>query len=1152
MQRPNALSPRHRRQTWMMAVPLLAFALYLVVANGLINARYTQAWLAEKAGMSIRWESGWSAFPGQLTLEGLHIESEAPPLQLTMDRARLRISLPALLDRRLAISRFTAQGLRRFGLDDLRLEGNGELALSDLRLDDGQVSIRGLELGMEKARIRRGSTVLANDIRLATDFQVAPFRWREYPDLAAIRFVSGTLSLDTKADAWDVFTPYLRQLGWLDLAGHGRLTGELALERGELAPGSHLELDSPALQVALDERALLTPAETPEHGARPGRATPDDGSASYRLNGSGRVTSRVVESDEGPVMELGVTLDEMLMRRAGLANPFMTSRRFHLSARVLGTDLADTPRQLTSARLEWEDARLPDAGALAIYLPEGGPLALQGGSAQLEGYLAYRDGLLEGNFRLVGDQVALTLAGRALQGSMTLDLALPEIDPREQRLDLTGTHLEVSARGVGDELPLTTEITLEEAILTSMAPLAELIDGDGPPALDGRVVVRGRVARLDVLDDFLTHTLDGGLTLEGGGDLVASLQLEQGRPASGSRLAVTTESLRARLLGLDVRGRGSVTASWQEALGRPVARVDASLEETRVSRSSDGGLLMRDGRLALTTESDIAKAGAPLSSPRLSLSWQDAAIPDIAVLQPYLPAAVAVTLRSGRATTRGRIEVKDGLARGQIDLTGQHIVGRLLGKEVEGELALDLQVREANLDNGRLDLSGSRLAMQAAASGPRLRTRIVAHEARLGPLPMPGREGPTPGLDGDLVLDGMIANLGFLDDFLPSAHGLTVAGNGRFRASLHVTNGQLRPGSQLLVEADDLAVGFLDFTANGRGRLEAELDGAHEAPAARLSLTLPRFSLHRIGEAQAHVEGRHFSLETETPHFGLDHDDRSLQNFTTRVQLPIAEVDDLSRYNAYLPEGSGLALLGGRAGLEVDLHLEGLRARGDLTLQAFDTTIRFGEQRLDGDLRLEAHLRDGDLVSRRFDASGSRLRLDNIQRRDEQTRGEAGWWARLDITEGQLNWTRPLQLDARLEMAMRDSGLLTRLFLSSAREWEWLSRRLTVKDIRGNARLQLKDDTLQLSNARLTGGPLEMLADLVIRDGVPEGSLYARLGILAAGVSLEKGQPEVRLLRPRRWYERRRPSPEEDLEEVTVSQWQEALGTQPESPANQD
>ena len=1170
MQRLKRKGARRRQLAGLIALPLLAWVLYLGVGNLLLNLRDTQAWLTEQAGLSIRWESGWSAYPGHLVLTALEIESDAPAFELAVDRARLRFSLPALLDRQLALSRVTLEGLRRFGLEDHRLEGDGEVSISGLRLgDDGQVAIKHLELTMPQAQVRRGNTLLADDIRLAAKLQLAPLRLREQPGLAVARFVSGTLSLDATANAWDVFTPYLRELGWLDLAGHGRLTGELTLEHGELVAGSTLQLDSPALRVIVDQRKLLSPVgkkDNRQAGSRLSRGSPER----YRLRGGGQVIARVVNGEAGPFMALDVTLDEMLMQQPGRSAPLLTGRRFHLSARLAGADLIDRPRRLTSTRFEWEGARVPDVSALASYLPAGGALALHRGSARLEGYLAYRQGRVEGKLELVGEQVALTLAGRSVQGSMRLELALPEIDPSQRRLDLSGTHLEVSARGEQEALPLTTEFTLEQASLTSTVPLNELLGAQGPAPLNGRLVVQGSVARLDVLDDILNPAGDEDLTLEGGGKLVASLLLEQGQLAAGSRMVVTTESLRARLLDLDARGQGSVIASWQQGEERPGVRLDASLAQARVVRSSDGGLLIRDARLTLTAENDATALATPPAGLRLSLAWQDAIMPDVAVLQAYLPAAAPVRLQTGQATTQGRIEIAAGRAHGQVTLSGQHIGGQLLGREVTGELSLDLELREIDLGSGYLDLSGSRLTMQAAtsASDHQLRTRIVAREARLGPLRIPTQEGPAPALEGKLVLAGLIANLGFLDDFLPEAHGLTLAGNGRFQADLRLANDQLLPGSQWRVQASDLAVGFLDYVAKGQGRLEAEIDGDDDSPGARVTLMLPRFSLQQVGEAQAHVSGRHFTLETQTTRFSLDPQARSLQDVTTHIQLPIAEVDDLSRYNAYLPDASGLALLGGRAGLNVDLRLEGLRAHGDLVLQAFDTAIRFGEQHLEGDLRLEARLRDGDLATRRFDASGSLLRLDNIQRHDDQTRGKPGWWARLDITEGHVNWTRPLQLDARLDLAMRDSGLLARLFLSRARQWEWLGQRLTVNHIRGNARLHLDDDSLQLREARLSGGPLEMRADLAIRDGMPDGSLYARLGILAVGISLEQGKAEVRLLRPRQWYERRRASaeksgaspkepttlpegpgispkePEAILEEVMPSQWQQILDTQ--------
>lgn len=1143
-------SLRRRRLAWLLALPLVLILGYLAVANWLLNSDWAQDQLAERSGMSIRWASGWSWLPGRLEVESLRLQRDDGDLhvQLEAAKAELDVSLLALLRGRLTIDGFAADGIRTLALGAHRLEGRGRIELSGLSLAQGRLAIERLALRLDEAHVLRGTAVLASDIRLDADLALASFRPDETPGMAATRYVSGDLSLEATADAWDVFEPYLRELDWLDLAGHGDLSGRLRLEQGVLAPGSELVLDSPSLWVELDERLLLSPP-TRRQTDEIRWTVADEAPESHRLSGAGRITSRIESGDDGPTATLAVTLDDMTMQRAGQSGDFMTSERFVLSARLPSADLAEAPRRLASARLEWEGARLTDVGQLSHYLPEGGPLSLQSGSARLEGHLNYREGALDGHFRLAGNEVDLTLLGQPLLGEMILDLALAELDPQRRRLDLTGTRLRVSARGEEDTLPLTTELTLEDARLEATEPLANLIGTSGPPALDGRIALRGHIGRLSVLDDFLVGAVNGhGLRLEGGGELAASLRVAGGRVASGSQLAVETDSLRVSVLDLTAWGRGSLTATWLDTLQGPQARLEANLEESQVTRRSDSQRLMQGGRLSLIAESREFSLAAPVAAPRLSLSWQDAQMPDIAALQVYLPPAAPVELQSGLASTDGQLDIEAGLLSGRLALTGRRITTRVLEESLVSELDLDLVIREAQLDGSQLDLSGTRLDMQAAeASGEgeeRLHTLIIARSARFGPLAVPGRTDPISGLGGRLELEGVIANIGGLDAFLPERHGLTLQGSGRFRADLRLADDRLLPESTLRVEADDLAVGFLDATALGRGTLEAAIDGEAQAPGAWLTLTLPHFSLRRDDEQDAHLTGRHFRLETRTSRFGLDAEARLLNHFTTRIRLPIAEVAELSRYNAYLPDDAGLELLEGRANLDVDLRLEGEQASGDVTLQAFAAALRLGDQRLSGDLRLDARLRDGNLTDRRFDASGSQLRLDNVQRRDTNSQ-EAGWWARLTLAEGQLVWTRPLKLDARLDLAMRDSGLLMRLFLARAREWEWLGRQLTVKDLRGVADLHLDDDMLALRDARLAGGNLEMLADLVFKDETMDGSLYARLGVVAAGVALDDGDPQVRLLKPRQWFETNRPDEATAWEEVTVRQWQDALETRP-------
>ncbi|GHE21825.1 hypothetical protein [Halomonas urumqiensis] len=1165
-----------RRLRWLLVVPLLVVALYLVVINLLLNLPWTQAWLNERGNVSVHWDSGWSLLPGQFNLRELRLSGVGQGASMAIDvaGAELGVSLDALLSGHVELERGAAKGLRTARLGRYRLEGAGNVSVSGLRLTDGRLVADQLMLALGESRVWRDETLLANDITLDAGLSLAPIDLAEPFDLAATRHLSGELSLAATADAWDVFAPYLRDLDWLGLAGHGELRGELRLEDGVLTPGSELILDSPSLVVEIDESLLLASGEedTAQDQAERRWIVAGEAPEQHRLSGGGRITSTVTADGDGRRAELEIELNDMVMQRAGLAEPFMTSQRFLLAASLPGADLADAPRRLSQASLEWRDARLPNVGALAVYLPEGGPLTLESGSAGLDGRLDYADGILEGGFHLAGSDIALTLLGQTLGGELALDLML-ELDPTERRLDLSGSHLAVTAQGERDAAPLTTTLSLDAASLQSSQPVASMLDGDGPLPLNGRIAMRGQVGQLSVLDTFLDAISTGNeILLDGDGELAASLRLEEGRVASGSQLAVTTESLGVNVLDLNARGRGSVVVTWLPALGVPRGRLEAQVEQAQVVRLSDARRLMQDGTFELVAESDLIAQrvlddlDGVLTLPRLTLSWRGAEMPDVDVLQVYLPETLPFRLSDGRAVTNGQLEVEEGLARGRIDITGQRISGRLFDEPIDGELALDLRVSEARLDGSRLDLSGSQLEIQAATAevptSERLRSRLIARRAVFGPLPVPGGGARAP-MSGELALNGLITNLGMLEAFLPAAQGLTLTGSGRFTADLSMGDDRLLPGSLLRVSADELAVGFLDYQASGRGTLDAMVEGSREAPGVRLELGIPQFDLVQRGDERPHVSGRHFTLETLIPDMQRARDSDHLDDITTRIRLPIANLDDLSRYNAYLPSDAGLELLSGQAGIEADLTFEGLTLQGDLVLQAFDAGLRLADQQLNGDLRLDAQLRDGDINGQRFDATGTRLRLDNISRQDASGQRDAGWWARLELVSGQLTWAQPLVIDAKVALAMRDSGLLARLFLDSARENAWLGRWLTVRNLEGTAGLHVRERELELSDARLEGHDFTLLASLLMRDESLSGDLYARLGALGVGIALVNGETRLRLLQPRRWFEQRagqrqnersqnersqneqgqadQQAPDEPMIEVTEETWQQAV-----------
>ncbi|PCF97116.1 hypothetical protein [Vreelandella nigrificans] len=627
------------------------------------------------------------------------------------------------------------------------------------------------------------------------------------------------------------------------------------------------------------------------------------------------------------------------------------------------------------------------------------------------------------------------------------------------------------------------------------------------------IEVKGEVTRLDMLDRYLARTFDGqGIQLSGSGNIEASATLRDARPYQAS-LNVQAPALAAELLNFSAQGSGSLTAqlSPDEIINATLALSDATLTHRQQT-------LLADADITLTARSPLAPEYAQEAATG-NLHWQNARLPDISVLQSYLgavlPSPAPLKLLNGQAVSHGQLALSTTELSGEVYLSGEQLTTRWQHDERSGTLESDAQlslaIRRAAIDGTALDISGSRLSWQIAdaqAPSERLESILVLRE---------GNFQKRDTLNGQFVLEGSVQRLGFLNAFLPDAHGLALSGDGQLFAQGAFRANRLLPPSRLRVNANQLEVAFLDYLATGRGELTAQLDTAEQA---QLSLGIPRFALSRQGDDRPHLEGRHFALTTQTERFSdvLESPDPSY--FITRIALPITEVPDFTRYNHYLPEDAGISLLGGQASLASEWLLDGLNAKGEINLRAFRAELALLDQRLRGDIELRLQLTEGDLETRRFTANESYLRLENVFRQSEEGAQDAGWWVQLSMDQAQLEWDDPIRLTSQLRLSMRDSGLLARLFLARARESDWLGRLLSVRHIEGTAQLAINGEQISLHDLTLTGGPLLLLSDVVLADKSANGALYARLGSVGIGVELINSEPSLRVLQPRRWFDR--------------------------------
>ncbi|MEO5830851.1 MAG: hypothetical protein ABIQ36_09815, partial [Rhodanobacter sp.] len=132
---------------------------------------------------------------------------------------------------------------------------------------------------------------------------------------------------------------------------------------------------------------------------------------------------------------------------------------------------------------------------------------------------------------------------------------------------------------------------------------------------------------------------------------------------------------------------------------------------------------------------------------------------------------------------------------------------------------------------------------------------------------------------------------------------------------------------------------------------------------------------------------------------------------------------------------------------------------------------------------------------------------------------DSPWWARFTLSQGQLDWDRPMRLRGSATMTMKDVSLLLSLFADRSAFPKWIASVINAGEATAKAQVQVQKGDFVIDHLVASNRRVDLLAHLRIRDGLPMGDLYARWGILGLGVALADGKRQFHLLHARDWYQ---------------------------------
>jgi len=742
-----------------------------------------------------------------------------------------------------------------------------------------------------------------------------------------------------------------------------------------------------------------------------------------------------------------------------------------------------------------------------------------------------------------------------LAGDGRVEGAFSVVIGRSFRLEPSRVRMPAARLALGKDT-IASGVDLEGS--ASMGPYAprEHPGMEGFDFLSGSLMARGEVPDLPFLES-------SGMVKTGHrtpGALIADLRFEQGRLMPGSRFDVTAPAAGSTSpfafttavtkgpggtlfrIGMDAKG---FTAGRRKGLP-PLFRaaeitVASTSPETRLSRIFATARDLRDPRkppVTLPLTSDVRASGLRIEAP-----------------------GTRATLQATFDHASGRIDLAGLLAR-QIDIEGLRADGvsaRLsfakppsTGQEARPpwsvrmadihldrihEIALgdSLLAGDSQADftfsyepDGTLDVQRAALSLPAgrfqAAGATVAQALSVKADVRIEPSIL----GQTTGLaflryvSGTAALKTRISSLGFLRSYLAKTPWLDLKGQGTLNADVRLDHGRLTPGTRIAVGASPIQATIFDSLATGRGTVSVAVDPVRTA----LRVRFDRFVLEDLRQPGRpdYIRGQGLQLGAVTP-AALDLT-APMPDFDATLDMPDAEVPDLTVYDALLPREAGLWIVSGRG--RARLHLEAStatnRTRGTAVLTSDAARVRFQNLELSGRLALNAPLVSPDFASRRFDLRGTQLTLDGVSYRnveDPDGKEIPGWWARAALSGGSIVWGAPLSLRGEGKIDMKSSGPLLTLFAERSRVLRWFDDVLNVENITARGVVKVGDGKVQVESLQATGGALEVRSRMIFSKTQRLGDLYVRYGRLAAGIELRDGKRNLKLRRPLDWYESR-------------------------------
>jgi hypothetical protein len=512
---------------------------------------------------------------------------------------------------------------------------------------------------------------------------------------------------------------------------------------------------------------------------------------------------------------------------------------------------------------------------------------------------------------------------------------------------------------------------------------------------------------------------------------------------------------------------------------------------------------------------------------------------DYSAVQAYFPdigdRALAPVDTSARKHKRPwRIALKQGVARGQIDYWIYNLRG-----SADGSALVDLSYRT---QGGAFSLDVRDIDLQVAPAflnNDSALTQGGTVSGRLAFAPFVPRKNRgvkmLPFLETDAQLDLFVPSLAFINLFTGNLGDLLIEGAGHVRGRLHYARGFVLSGTDLWARAQGLSVHASKLQALGEGAVHLSTPQQEDEPLT-LAISYDTFTVIRDGDPDPFLSGDGLNLAYSgsnyvVPDEGLNFDTlvnseqyrARREHSTLLLGVEDATLLDMAVLNDYLPADTSFQFTGGTASLDADVFAGFSDIKGGLQLRGSELGMRARGEDLEGDLAVDLVLAGGVPREMRVKIDGSSITLDKVSVAGEkQSFDDQLWSAQVMFERAEAVFGLPVWLSADAALTVSDTRPLVALFENRSISPVWLSKLLTIRDIDGEATLEMSDNQLRVTDAQVLSDKAEVAVKALFYEKGSDGVVYVRYRKLDAVLKMDGEESNLDVLGARQTFEQYR------------------------------